>query len=356
MLRSWKFWTVMAFIAGLTGLFAYGFTQNPREVKSPLVGKPAPGFELTEMNSGALLRSADLKGTPYLINFWASWCTACREEAPYLEAAYERLTLAHHPDFFAGRPQAERQEAERQSAAVNEGYRTLSSEPARAAYLLRLLAGLDAKVARASDGEAALAALRADPERFDVVIRDRFMPRMEGMQCRAQMKAEPALAAIAQEGWPELGKGGNVLLPALALRLSLRIPPTLEPKAAGAAVKAALEADPPFGARVSVSVAGEPGWNAPPLEDWLAQATDAASREFYGKEACYYGIGGSIPFMHMIGERFPAAQFLITGVLGPNANAHGPNEFLHVPYVQKLTCCLVRVLAAHHERYARKKR
>ena len=96
------------------------------------------------------------------------------------------------------------------------------------------------------------------------------------------------------------------------------------------------------------STGGEPGWDAPPLAPWLEAAADAASREFYGKEACYWGIGGSIPFMHMIGERFPAAQFLITGVLGPNSNAHGPNEFLHVPFAKKLTCCLVRVLAAHH--------
>ncbi|HKI98257.1 MAG TPA: M20/M25/M40 family metallo-hydrolase [bacterium] len=164
---------------------------------------------------------------------------------------------------------------------------------------------------------------------------------------------EPAMAAIAQEGLPELGKGGNVLLPGLALRLSLRIPPTLDPKAASEAVKRTLEADPPFGARVTVTTGGEPGWNAPPLADWLGEATDAASREFYGKEACYWGIGGSIPFMHMIGERFPDAQFLITGVLGPNSNAHGPNEFLHVPYAARLTCCLVRILAAHHDRYAR---
>jgi acetylornithine deacetylase/succinyl-diaminopimelate desuccinylase-like protein len=162
---------------------------------------------------------------------------------------------------------------------------------------------------------------------------------------------EPALAAIAQEGLPAMGEGGNVLLPALTLRLSLRIPPTLEPKTASAAVKAALEADPPFGARVTVTAGGEPGWNAPPLADWLGAATDAASREFYGHAAGYFGIGGSIPFMHMIGERFPAAQFLITGVLGPNSNAHGPNEFLHVPYAQKLTCCLVRVLAAHHDHF-----
>jgi acetylornithine deacetylase/succinyl-diaminopimelate desuccinylase-like protein len=163
----------------------------------------------------------------------------------------------------------------------------------------------------------------------------------------------PALATIAQEGLPALGKGGNVLLPALAFRLSLRIPPTLDPGAAARILRETLEADPPFGARVSVTAGGEPGWNAPELAPWLAEATDAASREFYGREACYFGIGGSIPFMHMMGERFPQAQFLITGVIGPNANAHGPNEFLHVPYARRLTCCLVRVLAAHRDQAAR---
>ncbi len=162
---------------------------------------------------------------------------------------------------------------------------------------------------------------------------------------------EPALAIIAQEGLPALAQGGNVLIPGLTLRLSLRIPPTLDPKTGAQALKELLEADPPFGARVSVTAGGEPGWNAPELAPWLADAAEAASREFYGKAACYYGVGGSIPFMHMIGDRFPDAQFLITGVLGPKANAHGPNEFLHVPYAKRLTCCLVRILALHHAHY-----
>ena len=158
---------------------------------------------------------------------------------------------------------------------------------------------------------------------------------------------EPALAVIAQEGLPEMGRGGNVLVPGLSFRLSLRIPPTLDPREASRTVREVLSEDPPFGARVTVSAGGMPGWNAPPVDPWLEEATDTASREFYGKEACYSGLGGSIPFMDMIGQRFPQAQFLITGVLGPNANAHGPNEFLHVPYAKKLTCCLVRILEAH---------
>jgi acetylornithine deacetylase/succinyl-diaminopimelate desuccinylase-like protein len=57
-----------------------------------------------------------------------------------------------------------------------------------------------------------------------------------------------------------------------------------------------------------------------------------------------FGEGGSIPFMGMLGARFPAAQFLITGVLGPHSNAHGPNEFLDVEYAKKLTACVAQVL------------
>jgi hypothetical protein len=118
-------------------------------------------------------------------------------------------------------------------------------------------------------------------------------------------------------------------------------------------VKRVLEAEPPFGARVTVTAQGTTGWSAPPLAPWLAAVTEASSQEFFGKEACYLGLGGSIPFMSMLGERFPQAQFLITGVLGPHANAHGPNEFLHTPYAKKLTCCLVRVVEAHYAQAAR---
>ena len=59
------------------------------------------------------------------------------------------------------------------------------------------------------------------------------------------------------------------------------------------------------------------------------------------------GEGGTIPFMAMLGEQFPNAQFLITGVLGPKSNAHGPNEFLHIEYAKRLTVCVAEVLAAH---------
>jgi acetylornithine deacetylase/succinyl-diaminopimelate desuccinylase-like protein len=158
----------------------------------------------------------------------------------------------------------------------------------------------------------------------------------------------PALAVTGQDGMPGVEKAGNVLLPQLTWKLSLRLPPTLPAEQAFGDVKRLLETDPPFGARVTVSGGGTNGWSAPPLAPWLEEATETSSQEFFGQGACYLGLGGSIPFMAMLGERFPEAQFLITGVLGPHANAHGPNEFLHTPYAKKLNGCLVRVVEAHY--------
>jgi acetylornithine deacetylase/succinyl-diaminopimelate desuccinylase-like protein len=181
-------------------------------------------------------------------------------------------------------------------------------------------------------------------------------PLLEGVHVLADNPVElllnnswrPALAVTGQDGMPSVARAGNVLLPQLTYKLSLRLPPTLAADQATAAVKRVLETEPPFGARVTVTGSGTTGWNAPPLAPWLAAATDASSQEFFGNVACAIGLGGSIPFMAMLGERFPEAQFLITGVLGPHANAHGPNEFLHTPYAKQLNCCLVRVVEAHY--------
>ena len=138
-----------------------------------------------------------------------------------------------------------------------------------------------------------------------------------------------------------------MLRPRTELKLSLRLPPTTDPTRAAAAVKAALEADPPYGARVRYE-ATEParGWEAPPSAPWLDEAVDAASRAFFGHGACSRGEGGTIPFMGMLGEKFPDARFLITGVLGPASNAHGPNEFLPLPTAERLTSAVAHVIAA----------
>ncbi|MEY4607406.1 MAG: hypothetical protein RLY45_2166 [Actinomycetota bacterium] len=161
----------------------------------------------------------------------------------------------------------------------------------------------------------------------------------------------PALSVTGADGLPATAAAGNVLRPHTALRLSLRIPPTCDHVAALDAVRGALTAEPPYGAAVSFTDAQSgPGWNAPSFEPWLEAALDQASIAAFGAPHAAFGEGGSIPFMGMLGEMFPSAQFVITGVLGPGANAHGPNEYLHLPTARRLTSCLAALLGAHARR------
>jgi acetylornithine deacetylase/succinyl-diaminopimelate desuccinylase-like protein len=162
---------------------------------------------------------------------------------------------------------------------------------------------------------------------------------------------EPMLSITGIDGVPPTGSAGNVLRPFTTVKLSLRIPPRVDPERAAEVVRRELERDPPFGARVRfVAEKSSSGWDAPPLEPWLAASIDGASRAFFGRPSMAMGEGGTIPFMGMLGERFPSAQFLITGVLGPASNAHGPNEFLHVPTGKRLTGCVAQVIADHAAR------
>ncbi|KAB7762135.1 MULTISPECIES: M20 family metallopeptidase [Xanthomonas] len=159
----------------------------------------------------------------------------------------------------------------------------------------------------------------------------------------------PALSVTGADGLPPLASAGNVLRPETAVKLSLRLPPTLDGKHAGELLKDVLLRDPPYGAEVSLALEkSSSGWNAPAQSPWLTDAIEAASQAAFGKPAMYMGEGGSIPFMGMLGEKFPGAQFMITGVLGPHSNAHGPNEFLHIPMGKRVTACVSRVIAAHH--------
>ena len=156
------------------------------------------------------------------------------------------------------------------------------------------------------------------------------------------------LAVTGADGLPPVGSAGNVLLPELSFKLSLRLPPTTDPARAAKALKETLEHDPPYGVQVKFeSEGGTGGWNAPAFAPWLEESITRASQVIYGRDAVHIGCGGSIPFMGMLGARFPQTQFFITGVLGPHANAHGPNEFLHIDYATKLTACVSLVLADH---------
>lgn len=159
------------------------------------------------------------------------------------------------------------------------------------------------------------------------------------------------LAVTGADGLPSILAGGNVLLPQLALKLSLRLPPTCDAAKAAKAVKGALEREPPYNAQVTFHAdSATSGWNAPAVAAWLEESMARASKEIFDRDAVYIGVGGTIPFMGMLGERFPETQFFITGVLGPQANAHGPNEFLHIDYTRRLTACVALVLKDHAER------
>jgi acetylornithine deacetylase/succinyl-diaminopimelate desuccinylase-like protein len=162
---------------------------------------------------------------------------------------------------------------------------------------------------------------------------------------------QPTLSITGVDGIPPAGRAGNVLRPYTSLKLSFRLPPTCDPKRALQAIQECLLADPPHGATVQfLDASAEPGWNAPTFSPWLQAALDEASDGVFGSPSMAFGEGGSIPFMGMLGKMFPAAQFVITGALLPGANAHGPNEFLHLPTAVRLTECLSLLLRAHATR------
>jgi acetylornithine deacetylase/succinyl-diaminopimelate desuccinylase-like protein len=182
-------------------------------------------------------------------------------------------------------------------------------------------------------------------------------PLMPGMSAMSEDLTElvlnrtwrPQLAVIGIDGLPDPLNAGNVLLPSTVAKLSLRLPPTLDPEEAGDRVGALLEKDPPYGARIEYEPGpGAAGWNAPALSPWLEKSLERASEAAFGAPPAYMGEGGSIPFMAMLGEKFPRAQFVVTGVLGPHSNAHGPNEFLHIPTGKRISVVIAQVLADHH--------
>jgi len=181
-------------------------------------------------------------------------------------------------------------------------------------------------------------------------------PFVEGVEPMAENNVErilnrtwrPALSYTGIGGIPELESAGNVLRPYTALKLSVRLPATVNGEDATRAMKQTLEANPPSNAKISFEAdQAASGWNAPEIAPWLHQSLEKASQDSYGRSVMYMGEGGTIPFMAMLGDYFPQAQFMITGVLGPKSNAHGPNEFLHIPFARKLTTCVAQVIADH---------
>jgi acetylornithine deacetylase/succinyl-diaminopimelate desuccinylase-like protein len=160
----------------------------------------------------------------------------------------------------------------------------------------------------------------------------------------------PTVSYIGSEGMPDVLKAGNVLRPQTTLQVSVRLPPTCDADMALAELTDALTADPPYHATVQFDGHAGPGWNAPEFAPWLDAALTDASIAAFGEPHRTLGEGGSIPFMGMLGQRFPEAQFVVTGALGPDSNAHGPNEYLDVPTARKITRCVAHLLHAHATR------
>ncbi len=157
---------------------------------------------------------------------------------------------------------------------------------------------------------------------------------------------KPTLSVTGADGFPEMGNAGNVLRPYTAFKLSLRLPPLVDAAGAVQELKTLLEDNAPYQAKVTFeSAGGATGWNAPTTSPWFDQALNEASQAFYGAPCGTIGQGGTIPLMNMLSQGFPKAQMMVCGVLGPKSNAHGPNEFLHVPYAKKITAAVASVIA-----------
>ena len=154
-----------------------------------------------------------------------------------------------------------------------------------------------------------------------------------------------SLAVTGLSGAPSPKDAGNVLRPETTARLALRIPPTIDEKAAADSLRKLLTEKPPNGAEVILDM-HEPcaGWHAPMVTGSLRASLSRASTAYFGADAMYIGCGGSIPFMEFLANKFPEAQFVVTGVLGPGSNAHGPNEFLHIPCAKKITAVTAALL------------
>ncbi len=181
------------------------------------------------------------------------------------------------------------------------------------------------------------------------------LPTVEGLVLGGADSAErllrrawaPSLTVTGLAGLPPPESAGNVIVPSTTAQLSVRIPPTVDAERAARALEAVLLADPPEGARVTVALeAAADGWMAPDPEPWVAEALTEASEAAFGRPPAAYGEGGTIPFLATLARRFPDAQLVATGVLGPESNAHGPNEFLHLPTARAVSGAVATLVAA----------
>jgi acetylornithine deacetylase/succinyl-diaminopimelate desuccinylase-like protein len=231
----------------------------------------------------------------------------------------------------------------------------------------RILRQLLDRVEDAATGEVLVPELRAEIPAEQVAAADaiaaefgdiiaRELPTLEGVELMGVSAEErilrrtwyPTLSIVGIGDVPEPAIAGNVLRPATTAVLSLRLPPSVDAEVAKAALERVLTSDVPSVAQVTLSSWNiGSGWVAPPLGAWLEAALNAASEENFGRGAGFTGEGGSIPFLASLGRRYPKVQFVATGVLGPESNAHGIDEMLDLPTAVAVTNSVVSVLGAY---------
>ncbi|MFD0782513.1 M20/M25/M40 family metallo-hydrolase [Micromonospora azadirachtae] len=159
----------------------------------------------------------------------------------------------------------------------------------------------------------------------------------------------PTLTITGAAGLPGTGEAIPVIRNSTSLRLSVRLPPTVDPEVAARALTEALTVDVPYDASVEVTdLMLIRGWNAPTQSAWLTAALESAERNvFDGVPSRAIGLGGGIPFLEMLGRRYPQAQFLATGAVRPDSNVHAPDEWLSIPFARDLTAVIAHVLDSH---------
>jgi acetylornithine deacetylase/succinyl-diaminopimelate desuccinylase-like protein len=191
------------------------------------------------------------------------------------------------------------------------------------------------------------ASLSAAAEKFA----DTSLPLVDGLRLAGTSPADrliarawsPALEVTGMDGVPAVRDGGNVLRPFTTAKISLRLPPDVDAQAAAVALISAVTTD--EGAHVTIDLEGVAnGWLAPALDERNTAALDRASRTSFGQPVGFHGEGGTIPFLADLKRSFPQTQFVATGVLGPHSNAHGPNEFLHIPMGKAVTHAVAELL------------
>lgn len=183
------------------------------------------------------------------------------------------------------------------------------------------------------------------------------LPKLQGVSNVSEDATElllngtwrPTVCVVGVDGIPPTANGGNVLRSYTTLKVSIRLPPTLDPKKAEEAVRRILLSNPPYGAHVSIDdIHAAGGWASLPFKQWTTQAFDKAAQTYFGRPAQYLGEGGTIPFLGLLQRKFPEAQFCVTGILGPKSNAHSIDEGFPIEFAKKLTCCISTIVSEHY--------